>query len=312
MSDDLVLELRDAIVLRQTDPTGPFGLWGAKPVRALDGVSLELRRGETLGIIGGSGGGKSTLAEAVTFRRPLERGRVLVEGSDMTRVRGDQRRRLQRRLSLIRQDARESLETEQTVRRQFGELMRQAGVPDAENRIAAALERVELPADFLDRTPLQMSGGEQQRVAIARALLLNPVMVAADEPVSGVDPHLRDALIRLFQRVQREANLGYLIISQDFPVIRRMAHRVAVLHAGRLYEAGSVDRVFSAAKHPYTRFFLGLDAAPGILAEEDMAGRTIQGCPWAAHCPAASQRCRQERPQLREVGPGHLAACHAL
>ncbi|HEY8346744.1 MAG TPA: ATP-binding cassette domain-containing protein [Symbiobacteriaceae bacterium] len=310
--ENLLLELRDAVVLRHTDPTGPLGLWGAKPVRAVDGVSLSLRRGETLGIIGGGGAGKSTLAEAVTLRRPLDRGRLLIEGRDVTNIRGDERRRLQRRLGLIRQDARDSLDLEQTVRRQFSELLRRQGMPVSDDRLAVALERVELPPEFLDRTPLEMSGGEQQRVAIARALLTRPVLVAADEPVAGVDPRLKDVLIRLFQRVQRESNMSYLVISQEFLVIRRMAHRVAVMHEGRLYEIGPVDRIFGEAKHPYSRFFLGLDPAPSVPPEEDRAGREIRGCPWAAYCPVAGQRCRQERPVLAELSPGHAVACHAV
>lgn len=309
--DNFVLELHDAVVIRHTDPTGPFGLWGAKPVRAVDGVSLSLRRGETLGIVGGSGGGKSTLAEAVTLRRPLDRGRILVEGKDVTKVKGEERRRWNRRLGLVRQDARDSLELDQTVRRQFGDLLRRHGVPDAEGRMAGALQRVELPADFLDRTPEQMSGGERQRVAIARALLLNPILVAADEPVSGVDPQLKMTLIRLLQRAQRESNLSYIIISQEFPVIRRMAHRVAVMYAGRLFEVGPADEIFGAAKHPYSRYFLGLDAAQAV-PEDDLVGREFRGCPWAAHCPVATERCRQERPALAPVGAEHAAACYAL
>lgn len=306
-----LLHVQDVISLRHTERTGFFGLWGAKPVRALDGVSLTLSRGETLGIMGGSGGGKSTLAEVATLRRAPDRGRVLVQGQDPAKLSKDERRKLQRRLQMIRQDARETLEMERTVGNQLQEQLRKSNLPDAESRIARALEQVGLPAAFMDRTPEEMSGGQQQRVAIARALALGPMLVAADEPVSGVDPHLQLEILRLMEQVQQQQNLAWLLISQDRRVISRLAHRTAVMDAGRLYELGPTERLFTEAKHPYSRLFLGHDH--GVLpAEEDLAGRAIAGCPFAAHCPAAVERCRQERPALREVAPGHTAACHVL
>lgn len=306
-----LIELQDVVVERKLDPTGPFGLWGARPVRALDGISLRLARGETLGLMGGSGAGKSTLAETVTFRLQPTRGQVLVEGQSVGRVRGGERRRLLRRFALIRQDARESLQMEQTVDRQFKEWLSQAGLPDPAGRVARALEQVELPAAFLDRTPAQMSGGEQQRLAMARALATSPVLLAADEPVSGVDPLLQQELLALLERTGRRENLACLLISQEPRVIRRLAHRVAVMDAGQLYELGTAERLFSEARHPYSRLLLGLD--PGLLpAEAETAGRRLTGCPFAAHCPVALERCRTERPVMREVAPGQAAACHAL
>lgn len=311
MRAEALIELQEVMVLRHTDPTGLFGLWGAKPIRALDGISLTISRGETLGVMGSGGGGKTTLAETVTMRRVHDRGRILAEGRDVARLSGSERRRLQRRLQLIRQDARESLEMERTVRKQLTEQLRQVGLSDPESRISQAMEQVELPHEFLARTPQEMSGGQQQRLAIARALALGPVLVAADEPVSGVDPVLRRELIRLLLEVQRQQNLAYLIVSHDPGLIRRMAHRAAILHAGRLFEDGPVDEILCAPFHPFSQTFLGRE--PGVIPpEEETAGRVIQGCPWAAHCPLASDRCRTEFPALREVAPGHRAACHAL
>lgn len=309
--NDILLELQDVVVLRHTDPTGPFGLWGAKPVRALDGVSLTLRRGETLGVMGGSGAGKTTLAEAVTLRRPYDRGRITFAGQDVGKLGGDAKRKAQRRLQIIRQDARESLDLDRTIRKQLGEQMRQIGLPDPEARLARAMEQVELPAAYLDRTPLEMSGGQQQRIAIARALALGPLLIAADEPVSGVDPRLQKELLNLLLRVQREQNLAYLVISQSLPVVRKLAQRIAVMHAGRLFEVGPTDRICVAAVHPYSQRFLGREADT-LPPEEDRAGRVTPGCPWAAHCPLASARCAAERPALREIAPGHAVACHAV
>jgi peptide/nickel transport system ATP-binding protein len=310
MNEPLV-ELQNVTVMRHTEPTGFFGLWGAKPVRALDGVSLTLRRGETLGVMGGTGGGKTTLAEAATLRRPVDRGRVLFEGRDVTGAKGGGRSKLIRRLQMIRQDARESLEMDKTVRKQFAERMKEYGLPDVEGRIARALEQVELPAEYADRTPQEMSGGQQQRIAIARALALNPVMVAADEPVSGVDPQLQRDMLAMMARLQQQQNLAYLLISQDPRTISRLAHQVAILDRGRLYEVAPTERIFAEAKHPYSRLFLNLEQG-ALPPEEDMVGRTFAGCPWAGHCQLATERCRKEAPALREIAPGHMAACHEI
>jgi len=309
--NDTLLELQDVVVLRHTDPTGPFGLWGAKPVRAVDGISLTLQRGETLGLMGGSGAGKTTLAEAAALRRPYDRGRIVFAGQDVGKLGGDAKRKAQRRLQMIRQDAREGLELDRTIRKQVGEQMRQLGLPDPETRLARALAQVELPEEFLNRTPQEMSGGQQQRVAIARALALGPLLIAADEPVSGVDPRLQLELMNLLLRVQREQNLTYLVISQTPAVIRKLAHRTAVMHAGRLLEVGPTVRVLGEALHPYSRLFLGHDAST-LPPEEDRVGQVTLGCPWVGHCPLASARCKAERPSLREVSPDHAVACHAV
>jgi len=309
--NNTLLELQNVVVLRHTDPTGFFGLWGARPVRALDGVSLTLRRGETLGVMGGSGSGKTTLAEAATLRRAVDRGRIIFEGNDVTRAGGGQRDKLQRRLQMIRQDARESLNMDQTVTKQFTDRIKQLGLPDAEGRIRRALEMVELPAEYAARTPQQMSGGEQQRVAIARALALGPVLVAADEPVSGVDPHLQRDMLAMMERVQKQQNIAYLLISHERRTIMRLAHRVAVLDSGRLCEIGPADRVMAEAQHPYSRLLLG--QVPGEMPfEEDRVGKVIQGCPFAPHCSAATGRCSTEAPAPREVGPERVVACHAV
>lgn len=306
---ETLLQLEDVVIHHRLEPTGLFGLWGAKPVRAVDGVSLTLRKGETLGIMGGSGAGKTTLAEAAVLRRPIERGRILFQGEDVKRL---DRKRTMRRLQMVRQDAREVLDMGRPVRKQLTDKVKEYGLPDGESRINRALEQVGLdPAEFLERVPGEMSGGQQQRLAIARALVLNPLMIALDEPVSGVDPHLQLELLRMFDRVQRHQGLSYLLISHEPKVVSRLAHRVVVMHAGHLFELGPTERVLGEPKHPYSRLFYGKEA--GLLPpEEEMAGRTFQGCPWAAHCPAVSERCRKETPALRELEPGHAAACHAL
>lgn len=307
MSETL-LQLEDVTVHHRTEPTGFFGLWGAKPVRALDGVSLTLRKGETVGIMGGGGAGKTTLAEVACLRRPAERGRMLFQGEDVRRL---NRKRTMRRLQMVRQDARETLELEQTVKKQLGEKVREYGLPDGEARISRALEQVGLPpSEFLERLPGEMSGGQQQRLAIARALVLNPLMIALDEPVSGVDPHLQLELLRLLDRVQKQQGTAYLLISHDPRVISRLAHRVAVLHAGKLFELGPTEKVLGEPRHPFSRLLYGKEGQ--MPPEDDLAGRTVQGCPWAAHCPLVSDRCRRESPALRELEPGHGVACHAL
>jgi oligopeptide/dipeptide ABC transporter ATP-binding protein len=308
--NETLLALQDVVVLRQTDPR-IFGMFGSKPIRALDGISLSLNRGETLGVMGGSGSGKSTLAEVAALRLAPSRGRVLVQGQDPARLSGDDRKKLRRRLQIIRQDARDSLDMEQTVARQFQELLRHAGLPESEARIAGVLEQVGLPSQFLSRTPAEMSGGQQQRLAIARALAVNPVLVAGDEPVSGVDPHLQLEMLRLLEQVQKQQNVSFLMVSHDRRVIGRLAHRVAVLCEGRLCELGSAAEVLTSARHPYSRLFLGQEPG-GMPGDEDQAGSASVGCPWVNHCSLAREACKRQMPDLREVAPGHAAACHAL
>lgn len=303
------LRLEDVVVLRRTDPSGPFGLWGARPVRAVDGVSLAVDRGETLGLMGGSGAGKTTLAEAAVLRLPIQRGAIYVQGQDVRRL---DRKRIRRRLQMVRQDPRASLDMEKTVGAQLDDLIRAHGLPDGDARIRRALDQVGLPpAEFLGRTPRQMSGGQQQRLAIARALVLNPLLVALDEPVAGVDPRLQEELLRLFAAVQRERGTAYLLISQNVGVIARLAHRVAVMHLGRILETGPTEQVLMNPRHPFSQRFLGREGGP-LPPDEDTAGRAFHGCPWAAYCPQAVARCAKEKPVAREVAPGHLAACHVL
>lgn len=309
MSDTLV-ELHDIVVLRQTDPR-ILGVFGAKPVRALDGISLTLGRGDSLGVMGGSGAGKTTLAEVASVRLLPNRGRVVAEGRDVGRIGAEERKKLRRRLQLIRQDARDSLELEQTALRQLQELLRHAGLPESESTIGQALEQVGLGPEFLRRTPLEMSGGQQQRLAIARVLVTNPALVVGDEPVSGVDVHLQMEMIRLLQRVQQQTQVAYMIISQDARVISRLTRRMAVLYAGRLMESGPTEALLSSPAHPYSRQFLGQE--PGAMPpDEDQAGRTFAGCPWAGFCALATDVCRRQRPVTREVNVGHSVACHAV
>lgn len=309
MSDgtESLMTLQQVLVLRHTEPSGLFGIWGKKPVRALDGLSLTLQKGETLGIIGGSGGGKSTLAEVVTLRRPIDRGRILFNGEDVSKLKGDEKRRLQKRLRLIPQNPTESLNMEETVQKQLTELLKRNEIPDPASRISKALGQVELDDSFLGRTPREMSGGQQQRLALARALMLNPLVIAADEPLSGVDPRLQTELIGLLKRLQHEQGFALLMISQDLRVLSRLADRVAVLHAGHLYEMGPKDLVLGESRHPYSRSFLGLGAP--MPPEEDMVGKVYQGCPWAPYCESASTACAT-KPALVEVGAGHQVACH--
>jgi ABC-type glutathione transport system ATPase component len=304
---EALLTLQQVVVLRHTEPSGLFGLWGKKPVRALDGLSLTLQKGGTVGIVGGSGGGKSTLAEVVTLRRPIDRGRILFNGQDVSKLKGDEKRRLQKRLRLIPQNPTEVLKMEETVERQLTELLKRNEIPDPACRIAKALAQVELDSSFLSRTPREMSGGQQQRLAIARALMLNPLVIAADEPLAGVDPRLQGELSNLLKRLQQEQGFAMLLISQDMRLLARMADRVAVLHAGHLYEAGPTEQVLGASRHPYSRRFLG-QGAP-MPPEEDMAGKVYQGCPWAPYCEHASPACAT-KPTLAEVAPGHQVACH--
>lgn len=286
-----------------------FGLWGRKPIRALSGVSLQIGKGETLGIIGGSGAGKTTLLLAATLRLPVDRGRVIINGHDMTKAGGKNRRKAIRRMPLIAQDPREGLHVERPVAKQLVDQLKQAGLADAEERIASAFAKVGLP-DLGNRHIRQVSGGQLQRAILGAALAANPAVIACDEPFSSVDPRLQEELTGLLRQAQREKGFGVLLVSHDLRLVQKLADRVAVFHRGHLFEVGTPDEVLGDPKHPYSLTFLRHSS--GAMPPEDDPTVMVQGCPWFAHCQISTSRCRAETPPLREIAAGRSAACHEL
>ncbi|MDX7950521.1 ATP-binding cassette domain-containing protein [Lichenihabitans sp. Uapishka_5] len=293
-----------------------------RAVHALNAVRLDVRRGETLGIVGESGCGKSTLARAVVRLIEPSDGRIRFEGADIGSLAGVARRRYNRRVQMIFQDPYGSLNPRMTVRQVLDEALRVHRMrppADIPGRIAELLELVRLPADAADRLPHQFSGGQRQRIGIARALAVEPEVIVADELVSALDVSVQAQVVNLLLELQARLHLTVVFVAHDLRLVRHISHRVAVMYLGSIVELGATEPLFARPRHPYTRALL--DAAPDI----DPARRTATaatrgelpspfavppGCPFHTRCPHAFDRCRAERPMLTPRTPDHRAACH--
>jgi oligopeptide/dipeptide ABC transporter ATP-binding protein len=292
-------------------------------VRAVDGVSISLSPGKTLGLVGESGCGKSTLGRAVLRLVPVIRGTIRFDGVDITHLAERNLRALRPRMQVIFQDPFSSLNPLKRVGRIIGEPLSVHGLGDGESlqrAVAAALERVGLPPDAADRYPREFSGGQRQRVAIARALALRPRFVVADEPVSALDVSIQAQVINLLQRLQREEGLAYLFISHDLGVIRHVADDVGVMYLGRVVELAPQEALFARPLHPYTEALMSAVPAPDpdrsqqkrivVSGELPNPAAPPPGCSFHTRCRYATDVCRRVEPALIDHGAGHLLACH--
>ena len=295
----------------------------AGTVRAVNGVSLDIAVGETLGLVGESGCGKSTLGKAIMRLVPIAEGEILVDGTDIAPLERAALGEIRRKVQMIFQDPYGSLNPRSTVGRSVAQPLKIAGwKPDAiAERVDTLLAQVGLPADTKQRFPHEFSGGQRQRIGIARALALNPRLIICDEPVSALDVSVRAQVINLLEDLKAEFGVSYLFISHDLSVVEHIADRVAVMYLGTIVEAGGRDQIWRQPRHPYTQALLA--AAP--VANPKLARsrrRTVlqgelpspialpTGCPFHSRCPIAEARCKVEKPALRPVGDGTLAACH--
>jgi len=296
---------------------------GTKIVHAVSGVSLQIARGETLGLVGESGCGKSTLGRAVLqLRRPTS-GRVRFDGQDLTAMQGDALRLMRRRVQLIFQDPIASL----NPRRRIGDIVAEplviSGVkdPDERNRrVHEVLSAVGLdPTLVVARLPHEFSGGQCQRICIARALILNPEFIVCDEPVSALDVSIRAQILNLLEEMKGRFGLTLLFIAHDLAVVKAVSDRVAVMYLGRLCEVGPSEQLFARPAHPYTALLIEAIPVPDPdvrptetvpTGEPPSPIAPPSGCRFRTRCPRADQRCRDEMPELRAVAPGQFVACH--
>jgi oligopeptide/dipeptide ABC transporter ATP-binding protein len=302
--------------------TIPKGVTGKKLVKAVDGVSFELKHGEVLAVVGESGSGKTTLGlTALRVYKP-DAGRIVFDGTDITYMSERKLRRLRRYMSAVFQNPYSSLNPRMKVFDIIAEPLRvQKLVSSREelvDRVHRALEDVGLkpPEEFSERYPYELSGGQRQRVAIARAIVSRPKLVLLDEPTSNLDVSVQAQILNLLKELRERYGMSYLFISHDLAVVSYIADRVAVMYAGKLVEIGPLDRVFGKPVHPYTQQLLSAAKslrearARGIevYPEHNVNPRDVKGCRYRLRCPYATSRCSSE-PPMTEVEPNHVVSC---
>ncbi|MFI8521798.1 ABC transporter ATP-binding protein [Streptomyces sp. NPDC085481] len=319
MSTPPLLSVRDLTM------TFPGRRSRAARIRAVDGVSFDIAAGETLGLVGESGCGKSTTGRLIVRLLEPTAGSVTYDGRDISRLPQRALKPLRRELQMVFQDPHSSLNPRQTVSRIISDplLVQGSSAADARRRAAELMELVGLIPEHLDRYPHEFSGGQAQRIGIARALATGPRLVVADEPVSALDVSVQAQIVNLMERLQAELGLAYLFVAHDLSVVRRVCDRVAVMYLGRIVEIGSKDRVYGAPAHPYTRALLSAVPLPDPAAERTRERITLlgdppspaappPGCTFHPRCPKAREICRTEPPLLRIAAAGEAreVACH--
>jgi oligopeptide/dipeptide ABC transporter ATP-binding protein len=290
-------------------------------VRALDGVSFDLRPRETLGIVGESGCGKTTLGKTLAGIYHPDRGRIVFEGKDVSARAARGRREVAAKLQYCYQDPGNSLDPRWTVRRALTEPLAvhtALGAREREERVREILKQVGLPPTHLDLYPHELSGGQQRRVGLARILILHPRLVVLDEPTSSLDVSVQAAVLELLRELQRAFSLTYLFISHDLSVVRLMCDRVAVMYLGRIVEMAPSETLFAAPRHPYTQSLLAAIPQIGgprvtdtftLEGEPPDPAHPPSGCRFRTRCPRAETACAQTEPALRPVSETQSAAC---
>lgn len=292
-------------------------------IHAVNGVSLDLARGDSLGVVGESGCGKSTLARMIMGIIPPSSGSITLDGVDITGVSGEQRRQLYRRLQFVFQDPTSSLNPRKTVREILEAPMRKLLNLTQNQRDAKVLElmdRVNLRAEFLERNPHEFSGGQAQRIGIARALAVDPEILILDEPVSALDVSIQAQILELLKQLKRDLGLTYLFISHDLAVVDYLCDRVAVMYLGSVVEQGTAEEIFTSPRHPYTHTLLESVPEPGRQAptRAELGGELPDptnlppGCPFSPRCYRAEEKCRSAQPPLTawsQTPTPHRAAC---
>lgn len=313
------------IILQIKNLTKKFAAEGGKMLTACDNVSLKAYQGQTLGIIGESGCGKSTLVRTILQIHPASGGEVIFDGQDILKLRGEAARQNRRKIQMVFQDPAAAFNPKMKVKEIVCEPLLNFGLikkSEVDAKAAELLRMVELPEDFKDRYPHNMSGGQRQRLGIARALSLEPKIVVCDEATSALDVSVQEKICELLVRLQKEKGITYLFICHDLGLVDLMCHQIAVMYLGNIVEyIGYGRRISTEGMHPYTKALMKsvfkVDFKPGekiepLESEIPSPLDLPKGCPFQSRCGQCMEICRSVKPELKEVVPGHFVACHLV
>ncbi len=295
-------------------------------IKAVDGISFDVHRGETLGLVGESGCGKSTTGRTVLqLYRPTE-GTVYFEGENLVEMKGEQLRRQRRKMQMIFQDPYASLNPRMTVGNIVGEPLEVHNVAagkERQERVQELLKVVGLNPYFINRYPHEFSGGQRQRIGVARALALNPSFIVCDEPISALDVSIQAQVVNLLEDLQQDLGLTYLFIAHDLSMVRHISDRVAVMYLGKIVELTDRDILYADPQHPYTQALLSAVPIPDPVVEEKRQRIILEGdvpspanppvgCNFSTRCPKVMEVCKEVEPEFKEIAPNHWCACHLV
>lgn len=304
-----------------------FPLGGGRAVYAVDGVSFFIREGETFGLVGESGCGKSTVARAIARLYEPTDGRIVLDGQDITRLNEKALRPIRSKVQMVFQDPYSSLNGRMTIQDILLEplIAQKNGMTRAQmiEKAAAALRRVNLSEDYLRRYPHEFSGGQRQRICIARALMVSPKLLICDEAISALDVSIQAQVVNMLADFQREMGLTYLFIAHDLSMVRYVSHRVGVMYLGHLMEVCESEEIYNNPLHPYTQGLLASVPIADPREARKHADRVLEGevpsplnppkgCPFHTRCARATDVCRSQMPQMKDAGGGHMVCCHMI